>query len=111
MMDGSTASLFWDFLSFRVLMTPAILVVVYYFGAIAGPLAVIIFLKKAGQVSGLSSPATPRRGQLRESINESKSLLILAGVILLIILEVFWRMLFEFLIAYFQIHNALMGMG
>lgn len=110
-MDTSTSSLVWDFLSFRVLMTPAILVVVYYFGAIVVPLAIAWFLRRAGRVSA-DMQVTPRRGRLRESLmGENKGLLVLAGVLMFILLEIFWRMMFEFFIAYFQIHNALMGLS
>lgn len=109
-MDNSSTSLFWDFLSFRVLMTPAILVVVYYFGAILGPLAVFWFFRKTSQVQG-EETAVPKRGRLRDSLDENRSLLIGVAVVVLVLMEIFWRMMFEFFIAYFQIHNALMGMG
>ena len=110
-MDASTSSLLWDFLSFRVLMTPAILLVVYYFGAITGPLVIFWFIRKTRQLASEVS-ATPKRGRLRESIiAENRGLIVTAGILMLVILEIFWRMLFEFFIAYFQIHNALMGMG
>lgn len=110
-MDSSATSLLWDFLSFRVLMTPAILVVVYYFGAITGPLAIFWFMRKIGQATTEAS-AFPRRGRLRGSFTgEHKGWLIAAGIVMLVLLEIFWRMIFEFFIAYFQIHNALMGMG
>ena len=110
-MDTSATSLFWDFVSFRVLMTPAILLVVYYFGAITGPLFIIWFMRKIGRATNETS-AFPRRGRLRESIvGENKGMLITAGIIMFVLLEIFWRMIFEFFIAYFQIHNALMGMG
>lgn len=110
-MEGSTGSLLLDFLSFRVLMTPAILVVVYYFGAIIVPLVMFWFVYKARQVIP-DAGAPARRGRLRESIvSDNRSLLFIAGMVIFILLEVFWRMMFEFFIAYFQIHNALMGMG
>ena len=110
-MDASTTSLLWDFLSFRVLMTPAILVVVYYFGAIVVPLAIILLLQNARQAAG-DIPMATRRGRLRESfLGDHRGKLVVAGVLLFIMMEIFWRMMFEFFIAYFQIHNALMGMG
>ena len=110
-MDASTNSLLWDFLSFRVFMTPALLLVVYYFGAITGPLLIFWFISKTRQLANQAS-AVPRRGRLRDSImGDNRGVIVTAGIVMLVILEIFWRMMFEFFIAYFQIHNALMGMG
>lgn len=107
-MEVAGTSLFWDFISFRVLMTPAILVIVYYVGAIAGPLILIWFFRKTSQASR-DMAATPRKGRLRESvITDNSSILIISAITLIIVMEIGWRMLFEILIAYFQIHNALM---
>jgi len=107
-MDTAANSLFWDFISFRVLMTPAILVVVYYVGAVTGPLLLIWFFRKTSQAAR-DVVATPRKGRLRESvIHDNSAMLVIISVILIIIMEIAWRMLFEILIAYFQIHNALM---
>lgn len=107
-MDTASTSLFWDFVSFRVLMTPAILVVVYYVGAITGPLLLIWFFRKTSQAAR-DVEVTPRKGRLRESvIRDNSSMLVIITVVLVIVMEIAWRMLFEILIAYFQIHNALM---
>jgi hypothetical protein len=90
-------------------MTPAILVAVYYFGAVGVPVAVFWILRKTSHLSE-GTAGSARRGQLRESLGDRKGMLLAAGIVVFIIMEVFWRMLFEFLIAYFQIHNALMGL-
>jgi len=110
-MPAETSSLLWDFLSFRVLMTPALLVFIYYFGAIMAPLAVFLFFAKARQVAS-DLEAVPRRGRLRDSlVGRHKGKIFFAALIMFIIMEIFWRMMFEFFIAYFQIHNALMLMA
>lgn len=107
-MDTASTSLFWDFVSFRVLMTPAILVIVYYIGAITGPLLLIWFFRKTSQISN-DMAVTPKKGRLRESvITDNNNIGVITAIVLIIFMEIGWRMLFEILIAYFQIHNALM---
>ena len=104
-------SLFWDIVSFRVLVTPAVLLVMYYLGAIAVPLLIAWFARNSvRKAKSLLDEQTLEQVRDAAAIGRtSRSGLITGSVLVFFLLELFWRMLFEFLIAYFQIHNALMG--
>ncbi len=114
-MNAADTNLLMDFLSFRVLLTPAILVMVYYAGAIFMPLAGWwVYLKLRGKAGSIGVHA---RGRLRDAAaaNESasrwKKRLVFLAVVSFLIMELAWRMLIEFFIAYFQMHNALMNLS
>ncbi|MFP4167799.1 MAG: DUF4282 domain-containing protein [Desulfonatronovibrionaceae bacterium] len=83
-----------DFLTFQSVISPHILMFVYYLGAVACPVIMILAFRKAKENSAF----------LREGKGKR-----VAGVLflLLIVGELAWRMLLEFLIAYFQIREAL----
>jgi len=109
------SNLLMDFLSFRVLLTPSILVLIYYAGAIALPLAGWwTYLKLRGSAGGL---AIQSKGHLRDAAEASeaarrwKKRLIVLAVLIFIMMELGWRILIEFFIAYFQMHNALMNLS
>ncbi len=83
----------YDFLTFKTFITPTILIFIYYIGAMVIPL--ILYLNK----KRLSN-------RLNINIKLHWKLQIVLAVIFLM-LETMWRMGFEMLIGYFQIHNAL----
>ncbi len=101
-----------DFLSFRLLISPAVLLVFYYLGAVAVPLAIYYYFQKASKAVD-QTPLSAHKGYLKETLQQSatvqkyKGRIITFSVIAFIFLELLWRMLFEFLIAYYQMHNAL----
>ncbi len=112
-MTGSESNLLLDLLSFRLLITPSLLVLVYYFGAVIMPLmGFMLYRKLARKASSMISE--PRKGQLRESLEDHglgkryKRYFMLLALLGFIMMEIAWRMLIEFFIAYFQMHNALM---
>ncbi len=84
-----------EFLTFKSMISPHVLMFVYYLGAVACPVIMILAFRKARKDSAF----------LREGKGKK-----VAGVLflLLIVGELAWRMLLEFLIAYFQIRQALM---
>ncbi len=77
-----------DFLTFQMVITPSVVVVVYLLGLLAIPVSVYLLFKK---------------------IDHKLSLLasISLQIILVLFLELFWRMLNEFIIVYFKIYQAL----
>ncbi len=113
-MDTVSNNLLMDLISFRVLLTPAILVLVYYFGAILLPVTGYLFYKKLSRLKGDISD--PRKGQLRESLGNPelgkkyKKRFIVLSVIGFLMMELAWRIFIEFFIAYFQMHNALINL-
>ena len=104
-------SLFWDFVSFRVLISPAVLVVFYYMGALVVPLLIFVFARGSARAAKRMLDGQTV-AQLQDAVRISRKSgvrLLLLSLLAFLMLELFWRMLFEFLIAYFQMHNALVG--
>lgn len=98
-----------DFLSFRLFISEYALVVFYYLGAVVMPLlalAMMVYLGRRfpqlwwlGRRSGeLARQHLPWRYRLA---------LVLAFVCAFLLGELFWRMMFEYLIAFLQIRDAL----
>lgn len=98
-----------DFLKFEILVSPTVLIVVYYIGALGVPAFLAYLLVRAGN----------RPVRLVERLNGwsaslglppiRKRWLIIVLVFALLLGELAWRMMFEFLLAYFQIRDALVG--
>ncbi len=98
-----------DFLSFRTFISPHALLVFYYLGAIGMPLvawATFAWLRRR----------YPRAGQLISSGREFawsttglRQRVLLIGMFLgsFLIMELLWRMMFEFLFAFLQMRDAL----
>ena len=109
-MTADTSSWLWDVVSFRVLISPAVLLVMYYVGAIIVPVLIIWFMRSSWrQAKNLLGDERLRQVRTTVSLDrKSRSGLLLGSVLMFLVLELFWRMMFEFLIAYFQMHNALM---
>lgn len=100
-----------DFLSFRFFISPYVLLAFYYIGALFVPLGCWLFsvwlrrkywavseVYEAGKSTVLQ--ATRRKDRIR---------VIIIFVLMFIFVEVMWRMMFEFLFAYLQIRDALVG--
>ncbi len=100
-----------DFFAFRTFVSPWALIVFYYLGAAVMPAAAwgaaLWFVRRyAGAAEALErgrkkvwDVLTPRQ----------RAGLIFAAVFGFFMMELFWRMMFEFLIAYLQIRDALVG--
>lgn len=96
----------WLFRS-RAFLTPSILLILYYVGAILIPIIAYRFaLKLQKRLYGGGWIWTgPWNNRLRSALDQSR--VIGFGVGLLVAGELLWRIFFEFLFAYFQIHEAL----
>ena len=88
-----------DFLSFRTFITPSLLLAAYYFGAVVMPLA------GWGMAQWLK-----RRYRIYFTSSKRYYFYALATVCFLC-MEMLWRVMFEFMIAYFDMHDALMKMS
>jgi hypothetical protein len=97
-----------DILLFRRLIGPTLLIGMYYVGAVAVPFIawrigrrLIAVARPVDGVQGWDGRgAPPVDPGLRRRLWA-------VAVILFVVMEVFWRLGFEFGIAYFQIHDAL----
>ena len=107
-MDGLWQGL-WDFLSFRTLISPSVLIGFYLLGALVMPLiAALIWLKLRARFAVVrdSEAAVGRWRKQNLSIPQRLGLL-LAVLVAFLLMEMFWRMLFEFLIAYLHMAEDL----
>lgn len=99
----------FDLLTFRTLITPALLVLTYYLGAVL--IAALVFdltrrfhrqlVRKLREDSG-----KPQAGALLLRARAAAF-----AVATFLIGQIGWRMMFEFLLAYFQMHAALLRMS
>ncbi len=85
----------YDFLSFNTFITQNVLVFFYYVGAIFVPFLLYKYNNKFITSSDF----------FKNIESKSKVLLISLGIFLL--LELFWRMMFEAMIGYFDMHEYL----
>ncbi len=101
-----------DFLSFKLFITPSLLVVMYYLGAIIMPIMSWFFVKWLQQKHPYFYVATEVSKQQYVNHVETKHRILLWAIALIffVMLEIVWRMMFEFFIAYFQMHDALLRM-
>lgn len=100
-----------DFLLFKTFVTPSLLLIIYYIGAVLIPvlswyLVSWIYKKYLSQVSGLVKEEIKQRTTQKQRIYATVTF-----VLCFLCMEIFWRMMFEFFIAYFDMHDALMRMS
>ena len=100
-----------DFLTFQTFITPTLLLLVYYTGAVLIPLLSWYLAQwiKRSYFPDLS-------GQIKEAIQthttpKQRFIVLLVFLIAFLFMEIFWRVIFEFFIAYFDMHNALMELN
>ncbi len=97
-----------DFLTFQTFITPTLLILMYYIGAILIPL-VSWYLARWIQKSYFSEVSKSIKEEITTRTTAKQRFIIYATFILCFLcIEIFWRMMFEFLIAYFDMHDALM---
>ena len=90
-----------DFLTFKTFITPTLLILFYYIGAFLMPLVSWKFIKSIEKYSTLKVSQLLLTKYFRISL----------GLFLtLLCMEICWRIIFEFMIAYFNMHDALVHM-
>ena len=97
-----------DFLLFKTFITPSLLLFIYYIGAVIIPLfswyiAVWIQKNYLTKVSGSLKEEITKRTTAKQRLYT-----IVAFILCFLCMEIFWRVFFEFFIAYFDMHDALM---
>lgn len=93
-----------DFLTFRYLISPYVLLIFYYMGALMMPLAMWLFWRWLKRRFPSLSQARNKLGALgRDYLSPVQKTGIIFGCMLcFFMMELFWRMMFEFMIAYFH---------
>jgi len=101
-----------DFLTFESFISTEVLIVFYYLGAVILPFGgwflFTWFINKYGL---LNAAYENSKGMLWASLNrKQQTKLAVFFVVSFLFMELFWRMFFEFLIAYMQMRDALLQM-
>lgn len=97
-----------DVLSFKTFITPSILIVCYYLGALGVPLFMIgMFIR--GRREAVNQGFAPENYNLwqRWATQQNQLIVLVLFVGMFICMEIGWRMMFEFMLAYFQMRDAL----
>ncbi len=99
-----------DFLTFKSFISIPVLIVFYYFGAVVFPFLMWLFstwfIKKFKIVGEIRSAG---RNKIWAALNTNQKIkLIVAFIMAFLFMELFWRMMFEYLIAYMQMRDALL---
>ena len=93
---------FIDFLSFKYFISLDVLIVIYYLGAVGVPFGAWLFtLWVKGKINASTKDALVQ--------GKYKTYLTFFFIIMFVFLEIFWRVMFEMLIAYFQMRDVLVG--
>lgn len=98
-----------DFLVFQVHISPAVLLVAYYVGALLIPVLVYDMSRRFNQRLAREDWRVPDR--YKAGLLARRGRVIGYAVVALLLGELAWRMMFEFLVAYFQMHEALTRMS
>ncbi len=99
-----------DYLTFKSFISTEVLIIFYYLGALILPIGVWFLLTWIIQKYRLLNTAYESGKDIFwKSLNRKEQTKLIAFfVISFLFMELFWRMFFEFLIAYIQIRDALL---
>ena len=104
---------FYDFLVFRFFVSPYVLFAFYYIGAFGVPVGSWVFCKwvrrKYWLVSDVSESG--KAAILKTTRKKDRVLFAILFMSMFVFLEIMWRMMFEFLIAYLQMRDALLELN
>lgn len=99
-------------LSFEIFISPPLMILGYYTGAVVLPILIYRFIHNYyKKISGVPIPKidiSVAKLSDKVSVKLSPKWIFLLGFIAF---EVFWRIFFEFILAYFQIRDALVSLG
>jgi len=102
-----------DFLNFRIFISPYILLICYYLGAIGLPIMGWLFMLWIKRKFWVASKIYDKSKELSKEYIPLKIRIsfFLLFLLFFISMEIVWRMMFEFLIAYLQMWDALMELS
>jgi len=101
---------FIDYLTFRSFISPHVLVACYYIGALGVPIGSWFFARWIKRKYWFVSDIYESSKSMIFSITRTKDrmLFYFLFTLLFFCMEIIWRMVFEFLIAYFQMRDGLL---
>ncbi len=99
-----------EFLSFERFISTGVLIIFYYMGAIVMPVIIFISGKRLSRKSDVNDePGKSGKGVIWNSLTGRQKIKTgIAVAACFIAMELLWRMVFEFLIAYMQIRDAML---
>ncbi len=98
----------WDVLSFNHFVTQDVLIFFYYIGAIIIPLGLLFFRSYLVQNISLINKMSRKLRDFFSSLNATqKTVTILSFIFMFLCMELCWRMIFEAMIGYFDMHDYL----
>ncbi len=102
-----------DFVTFRTFITPGILLFGYYFGAAVMPVGFWAFWRWVGHRYPILADlwAGGKDASRRLTTRRQRVWILAAAITGFVCMEVVWRMMFETMIAYFQMRDALMKLA
>jgi len=100
----------YDFLTFKKFISSDVLILFYYFFAVAVPVALYMFKDKLLKIEPINSIFPQIKELTYDKIDQRyKSWFWALFLFCFLMCELFLRMFFEFLIAYIQIRDVLVG--
>lgn len=102
-----------DFLSFQTMISQPVLIVFYYLGAVVMPLmAWLLALYLGRRFAWLRASAASGKQLFEASVpSRYRWLLLLLFIAAFLFMELMWRLMFEYLIAFMQMRDALVQPG
>jgi hypothetical protein len=88
---------------FELFVSPSILVIVYWFGAVGIPLLAVLFVRRL-----LRRLTLPDISGLHEW-QRNRMLIIIIAIMMFLFAELMWRMMIETVLAWFQMRDALVN--
>lgn len=98
----------WDFLTFKRFITGDLLVLFYYIGAVFIPILLWTLRKYLARKFSLFKSLQSIQQQVYASLSTKDRLIYIVLLLALVLsMEIIWRMMFEAMIAYFQMRDYL----
>ena len=98
----------WDILSFNHFVTQDVLIFFYYIGAIIIPIVLLFFRSYLIQNISYINKINTKIKNFFLSLNAAKKIVtVISFVLLFLCMELCWRMIFEAMIGYFDMHDYL----
>ena len=105
----SSITTLWGLATFEVFVSPYLLVFLYYLGALGGPVAGLVALRRllARHRERIEAARSMASEEFPSGWAQSVTRIKLLGLLAIIGFELLWRVLFELVLAYFQMRDYL----
>ena len=100
-----------DFLTFQTFITPALLIFIYYIGAIIIPVVSWSLARWIKKVYFSEISEKVKTSVVTHTTPKQRLFIYAVFLICFLCMEIIWRVMFEFFIAYFDMHDALMKLA